>query len=121
MTFSFSITPSFSDLYYFLFQIGGLLAGGSDIAYNNIKENQVAKKASDARVVELGKKLKEVESAHSKKETKWNSNLQAARTRAKDAEKESRLLKTRVEELKKQLAERKDEAGIIAEFKKSQD
>lgn len=105
-------------MFSLFFQMGGLLAGASDIAYKDIKANPTAKKASDARVAKLGKKLKEFKSSHTEKESKWTSDLQEARNRAEEAEKESGLLKAEIEELMRRLGEKKDDAAIIAEFKK---
>lgn len=102
-------------------QVCGLLTSASDIATSDIKNSKDAKKAAETRFSQLKTKVSNHEKAHSKKESKFEVDLKAERTRVEEAEKESGLLKTQVEELKKQLAEKRSEADIISEFKKSQE
>lgn len=125
VSFSFIFLVLFNTFFGFLiidlgsFQLGGLFSGAVDIAYNDLKAVKSKKRKTDTQIAELNTKLTELKSTHAEQESELKSDLQAARTQDDEAEKESGDLKREVEEQKKKLSDRKDEATIIVEFKMS--
>lgn len=79
------------------------------MGYNDIRVNKEEKKKAMARVTEMSTKVSELEKAHSKKESELETDLDAERTRAINAEKAAEELRKEVDGIKKKCSEQKDE------------